>query len=293
MSASSSVAPPRGWAAKLRALDPSLLVVYLNVFLYAVCFQMQSPAQLQLVKTLVAGEEATQQFAWVKSVNGVAQLFGSLLSGYLVDKAGVRGVFMLSFFASAAIYACYAMADDIWWLYVAQVPAIFQHAVLAARTFVALQVPSDQQTAHFGYISVSYGLGFVIGPAVGGYLSSAASLSVAPAIATVGSLVSMISLLLVPFPTDRTAKKVAPAAAAAEGSGGFVSGMRAALQAPPLLWSLALKTIFSFGLAVFHSTFALVADRFGLDAAGTGYLMSYIGIVGEWARHAAVAAHCR
>lgn len=47
-----------------------------------------------------------------------------------------------------------------------------QHAVLAARTIVTAQSPEDERAALLGYIGASYGLGFALGPAAGGLLSS-------------------------------------------------------------------------------------------------------------------------
>lgn len=54
---------------------------------------------------------------------------------------------------------------------------------------------------------------------------------------------------------------------------------------------MQLKALFSFALAMFYSTFNLVADeRFGLDAAGIGFLMSFGGVVGMVAQAVLVRA---
>lgn len=138
-------------------------------------------------------------------------------------------------------------------------------------------------------MSIAYGLGFVVGPALGGYLSKV-SLYIAPSVATVASLISLLIVVCMPFPKSTGSHGSGSSAGGmhvedvaskmARTSSDLVQGLKAALRAPVLLWSLGLKTLFSFSLAVFHGTFPLITDRFGLDPAGTGYLMSYIGVIG-------------
>jgi predicted MFS family arabinose efflux permease len=131
-----------------RLQQPDLLLIYVNVALYALCFQMQQPAQLALVKSLVEGDDAKQQFAWVKSVNGVAQLGGSLLSGVLIDRMGCNGVMLLSLFASVLSYGLVATATNVSHLYLAQLPTVFQHAVLAARAYVSITLDDSERAEY-------------------------------------------------------------------------------------------------------------------------------------------------
>jgi MFS family permease len=65
-----------------------------------------------------------------------------------------------------------------------------QHAVLAARTIVTAQSPEDERAALLGYIGASYGLGFALGPAAGGMLSSV-SLQATAWAAAAGSLLAL------------------------------------------------------------------------------------------------------
>jgi len=262
-----AVAPP--------APSWQLALVLVNVALYAAAFQMQTPVTPYLVKSL--SSDAQSQFALLKSWNGLLQLVGTLLAGRYIDYAGSRPVLLASFAASCVCYAMTYLADSIGWLLAAQVPTVLQHAVLAARAYVALATPDEARTRTLGFVSVAYGVGFVVGPTVGGLLSQH-SLRASAAVATVASAVSLVSLVAL---LDAPAAAAAPAAkkeAAAEPPSG---GLAAIWRSPTLRGLLAVKALMSAALALFHSTFVLVAaDRFGMDAKGVGFLMSFAGGLG-------------
>jgi predicted MFS family arabinose efflux permease len=179
-------------------------------------------------------------------------------------------------------------ADSIPWLLAAPGPTVLQHAVLAARAYVALATSDEARTRTLGYVSVAYGAGFVLGPAVGGLLSQH-SLRASAAVATAASAVSFVSLLVLldAAPATATAGTAAPASPAAAAAGASASasasggGLSAIWRSPALRGLLGVKALMSAALSLFHSTFALVAaDRFGMDATGVGFLMSFAGALG-------------
>ena len=272
------MAPSAAW----RHADWQLGLVLVNVALYAAAFQMQTPVTPSLVKSL--SSDAQSQFALLKSWNGLLQLVGTLLAGRYVDLAGARPVLLASFAASVACYAMTYSANSIGWLLAAQVPTVLQHAVLAARAYVALATSDEARTRTLGYVSVAYGVGFVLGPAVGGLLSQH-SLRASAAVATAASAASFVSLLLLldAAPATAAAAASAPATVApsAVGGGGGGGGLSAIWRSPALRGLLGVKALMSAALSLFHSTFALVAaDRFGMDATGMGFLMSFAGALG-------------
>jgi OCT family organic cation transporter-like MFS transporter 18 len=326
---------PKPVAAAIARIPADFWLLYGNVALYALCFQLQQPTQLYLVKSLVVGEAAAGQFAWLKTVNGVLQLAGSLLSGILIDRFGIRAVFVLSLVASALSYALVALpVDDVRILFLAQLPTVLQHAVLAARAYVSLNASPAERAVQLGYVGVAYGVGMVAGPALGGVLGSI-SLRLPAALATVGSLVSIALLLAAPAHSHKhgrgepersgagAAFSAAPASGASvspqqppragsavgaaekpptgAGAGGPPAGAPSGRSAAPragghalskygrffttplLRARLGLKLLFSAAMALFYSVYQLVAaDRFGLDAKGAGYLMSFIGVLGAF-----------
>ena len=107
-------------------VDSQLLVVYVNLAMYAFCFQMQQPVLPATVKELVVGDDSTQAWAQLQSWFGIMQLGGGLVSGVLSDRFGSKNLLLLSFASSALCYLLQAKATDMSMLYISQVPTLFQ-----------------------------------------------------------------------------------------------------------------------------------------------------------------------
>ena len=265
----------------------SFVLMYFNIALYALCFQMQGVSTPYLIKSLVgAGGDVTRAFTALKTANGVAQMVGSLLSGALLDVLGCRAVMLLSFGASLLSYGLAAVPSaNVWLLFYAQLPTLLQHAMLAAQFFVSVKAAPEQRAILLGYISVCYGVGVVVGPALGGALS-AVDLRLPSAVAAAGSALSLVLTLADPeTATAATALAAAAAPAAARskdaGDAPLPSSLAAFVTEPVLLSRFALKALFSSSLALFYAVYQLLAlDRFGLDVRAAGVLTSFIGAVG-------------
>jgi hypothetical protein len=239
------------------------------------------------------------EFASLKTFFAALQLVGSLAYGPLIDKLGTKRLLLLSFAASAAYYAGVAGAATMPGLWAAHVPTVLQHAVLAARAHVALVVDERDLPRHLGYVSVAYGVGMLFGPAAGGALGSAGSPQAAAVAAAAGSV---LSLALVAAFMDDAAAAASPATAgkrddaaragsapAAPAAGSWLSAWRGVLSDPSAAALFFVKLAFTLGLAVFHAVFPIVGkDRFGLDARGSGFLLSWVGGVGLVANAAVV-----
>lgn len=103
--------------------------------------------------------------------------------------------------APASVMRCgFRLVESIWLLTfahhaVCRLATVMQHAVLAARTIVTAACPPSERAAVLGYIGASYGVGFAVGPAVGGWLSSI-SLTATAWAAAAGSLLALLVVLL-------------------------------------------------------------------------------------------------
>lgn len=271
--------PLKAAFSAVSALPKDVRLALLQVTLYALCFQLQQPAQLYLVKEL-EGSEAAGRFAQLRTLNGAVQLVGSLISGALVDRFGWNAALSLSLAASALSYGMIAVPwGGSTLLFLAQLPTVAQHAVLAVRAFVSLRAPEEFRAVWLGYVSVAYGVGFTVGPFLGGVLSGY-SLRLPAALATIGSIVGLVmALQFSPARTTQEEKREPGSPSTTSGSGS--RGAYATLfTLPKLRARLGLKLVFATGLAVFYSVWQVVAvDRFGLSPAASGALMSWIGII--------------
>jgi OCT family organic cation transporter-like MFS transporter 18 len=277
------------------ATTASTSLIYLTVALYAGAFMSQQPTKVFWVARVTeSSEDAAAAYATYASFLAVLQLIGSLYSGALVDRAGAKLVLLLSLGASALVYALTAYASSLTGLFLAGIPSVLQHAVLASRSYLTATLPNEQHATVIGRLGVSYGVGMLVGPYLGGLLA-AHSL---PAAALAAALLSLATgaLVLALLPEAKAVgvgAAVAAAAAAAEGAGGAASAPAQqpppAPRAPPVTYlallavpglrsALLLKGLFFAASNLFQTVVALLAvQRFRLDPSGMGIVLSIVG----------------
>lgn len=101
----------------------------------------------------------------------IMQFLFSPLVGALSDRYGRRPILLVSLVVLAIDYVVMAMAETIWLLLLGRVVAGLAAATYATATaFMADISPPEKRAQNFGLISAAFGVGFVIGPAVGGLL---------------------------------------------------------------------------------------------------------------------------
>lgn len=101
------------------------------------------------------------------------QFIFSPLLGAWSDRFGRRPVILISCFGLAIDYVFMALAPSLRWLFVGRlISGITTSNVATAFAYVTDVTPSEKRAKPFGMISAAFGLGFVIGPAIGGYLGN-------------------------------------------------------------------------------------------------------------------------
>ena len=283
------------------ATTGSTALIYFTVALYAGAFMSQQPTKVFWVARVTESSgDAAAAYATYASFLAVLQLIGSLYSGALVDRAGAKLVLLLSLGASALVYALTAYASSLTGLFLAGIPSVLQHAVLASRSYLTATLPNEQHATVIGRLGVSYGVGMLVGPYLGGLLA-AHSLPAAALAAALLSLATgaMVLALLPEAKAVGVGAAVAAAAAAAEGAGGAASApaqqqqqqqqppaprapppatYQALLAVPGLRSALLLKGLFFAASNLFQTVVALLAvQRFRLDPSGMGIVLSIVG----------------
>lgn len=102
---------------------------------------------------------------------GVMQFFFAPVLGGLSDKYGRRPLLLLALFGLGVDYLIIVFAPTLAWFFVARVIAgICGSSVTVANAYIADISTSENKAKNFGMIGAAFGLGFIVGPALGGFL---------------------------------------------------------------------------------------------------------------------------
>ena len=135
---------------------------------------MMLPALPKLVESFVPGDvaRAAQVYGLFGMAWGFMQFMGAPILGGLSDQYGRRPVILLSNLGLGLDYILTALAPSLWVLLIGRLIAgISSSSFSTAFAYVADITPSEHRATEFGKIGAVFGLGFIIGPAVGGLLA--------------------------------------------------------------------------------------------------------------------------
>jgi DHA1 family tetracycline resistance protein-like MFS transporter len=215
-------------------------------------------------------------YGWFGTVFMLMQFLWSPLLGALSDRFGRRPIVLLSNLGLGLDYIVMALAQSVPLLFVGRViSGITAASVTTASAYIADVTPAEKRAAAFGMLGAAFGLGFIIGPALGGLLGS-----IDPRLPfwAAGGL-SLLNFLYGVF--------VLPESLPPEKRGRFEwkranpIGAFTMLRSHPELAALAI-VVFLQNLAhvVYPSTFVLYADyRYHWDERTVGFTLAAVGVL--------------
>ena len=114
---------------------------------------------------------AAEYGGWLTATFAAVQFVAGPVLGSLSDRYGRRPVLLISLGAFGVSYVLMALAPSLAWLFAAQVlTGIFGATPATAGAFVADLTPPAERARHFGMLAAAFGVGLIIGPALGGAL---------------------------------------------------------------------------------------------------------------------------
>lgn len=132
------------------------------------------PVMPKLISELkgIPVNEASSDGAWLISVYAITQFIFAPLIGNLSDKYGRRPVLLFSLLGFGIDYIILALAPDYSWLFAGRIIAgITGASFTTAAAYIADVSTAETRAKNFGMIGAAFGLGFIIGPALGGLLA--------------------------------------------------------------------------------------------------------------------------
>lgn len=255
----------------------ALTFILVTVTLDAIGIGLIFPVMPDLIQE-VTGRPLAEAALWggvIATSFAVMQfLFGPVM-GALSDRFGRRPVLLLSLAVMAADYLVMALAGSIWLLLAARVVAGITAATFStAGAFIADITPPDQRGRRFGLIGACFGVGFVLGPLVGGLL--AAIDSRAPFYAAAGLALANLAFGWFVLPetvTDATRRPFSLMRANPLGA------LRAVTRLPGLRRLLATFLMLGIAMNVYPSIWAYYGQaRFGWDSTMVGVSLAVYGV---------------
>jgi DHA1 family tetracycline resistance protein-like MFS transporter len=131
------------------------------------------PVLPKLVTSLHGGSisEGSAIFGWFIASYALMQFLFSPVLGNLSDAYGRRPVILLSLLGSGLDYLLMSFAPSLGWLFVGRIISGISGANLAAaNAYIADVSPPEERARNFGLVGACFGVGFIVGPAMGGVL---------------------------------------------------------------------------------------------------------------------------
>jgi DHA1 family tetracycline resistance protein-like MFS transporter len=219
-----------------------------------------------------------QEVTALMAVFSLMSMLSAPLWGRLSDRVGRRPVLMVSMAAAALAYLWLGFANALWMLFAARALAgVCAGNIAAAQAYVADVTTPENRAKGMGMIGAAFGIGFIIGPALGGVVAgnhlATADLRTPGLIACALSVTALIGVVFV-------LKESLPAGLAERRRRGRVEALRAALRRKALARLLAIFFLTILAFAGMEATFALWAmAQLGWGPAQTGYLFTYVGLL--------------
>jgi MFS transporter, DHA1 family, tetracycline resistance protein len=246
-----------------------LLVVYLAVFLDLLGFGIILPS------LPFYAERFGATGLWVGAIltaYSAAQFVGALYLGRLSDRIGRRPVLLTSLLGSAVTLAATGLATSLPFLLASRLLAGgFGGSIATAQAYIADVTTPKDRTKYMGMLGASIGMGFIVGPAIGGALSLYGFSTAAFVAAGLAAANFVLGLFL--LPETRRAGTVQRARLT-------VSAVSDALRSPAVGRILISTFLATFAFVGMEATFALLGQvQFQLNAGGLGFVLAFIGVV--------------
>lgn len=246
----------------------------------AISFGIMIPVLPNLIKQFTGGDTASaSEWNVVFSVTwGVMQLFCGPVLGMLSDRIGRRPVLLISLFGLAVDFMFMAFAPTLMWLFVGRVlNGLTSASFSTANAYVADVTLPENRARTFGLMGSAFSVGFLLGPALGGWLSGfdiRLPFLVAGALTTINWLYGFFVLPESLPPEKRIARfewrKANPL--------GSLSFLRAHTE---LLGLATVGFLYQLAHTVLPAIFVLYAGhRYGWTTEVTGYTMAGTGVAG-------------
>ena len=256
----------------------SLLFIFITIFIDITGLGIIIPIIPSLISELIDGSisEAAMYSGWLMFSYATLQFLFAPILGGLSDQFGRRPVILLSLFGFGINYIVLAIAPDIVWLFIGRIfQGIMGASLTNASAYIADISSPEGKGQIFGLIGAAFGLGFILGPVIGGYLGQFGS-RVPFYAASIFTLINLLyGFLILPESLKKENRRKFDIRRANP------IGTLLSLRRYPLISGLLVCIIlFNIAQHATHSTWSFFTiEKFDWDEKLVGYSLGFIGIL--------------
>jgi MFS transporter, DHA1 family, tetracycline resistance protein len=263
---------------KPRAPKSGFTFVFVTVALDMLAIGLIVPVLPNLVNEMTGGNiaEAAKYVGFFSMIWAVMQFLFMPILGALSDQIGRKPIFLISNFGQALAHILTALAPGLVLLAISRLLSGAVSAVSStANAYIADTQAPDQRAAKFGMLGAAFGLGFILGPALGGYLGKIdlhLPFWVAAGMTAANGVYGLFFVEESLPQKDRS--QFSWAKANPIGSVGFL------LENPKLTLLAGVKALSDFSFVVYPATFVLYAlYRYGWQSDVSGLTLGLVGVL--------------
>lgn len=236
------------------------------------------PVLPTLIKELIGGNlsQAASYGGWLTFAYAFMQFICAPILGNLSDRFGRRPVLLLSLFGFGIDYIFLALAPTIWWLFVGRIIAgIFGASFTTASAYIADISTPEKRAQNFGLIGAAFGLGFILGPVIGGLLGQFGSRIPFFAAAGISLLNTAYGYFVLPESLPKESRR--PFELKRANPIGSLLALKKYPAVSGLVVTLILMYTANNGLQSVWSYYGM--EKFGWNEAWVGYSLGFIGLM--------------
>ncbi|XP_064019284.1 solute carrier family 22 member 18 isoform X2 [Pogoniulus pusillus] len=221
-------------------------------------------------------------FGYLQTTFGILQLVGGPIFGRFADKFGTRAALILSCASGSVFFLLTSISTSIPLLFLSRLPAVFMHGLPGAQKVITDLTAPSQRADALGKLGLCFGIGIIIGSALGGVLSTKFGIFVPMYVGLVGSLINtMIAMAWIPLqPKPTSDHRVTEQSTSQSGSVFSIREILRLMKFPGVMEVFIIKVFSGLPIGLFMIMFSIISmDFFGLEAVESGYLMSYFGVL--------------
>jgi DHA1 family tetracycline resistance protein-like MFS transporter len=270
-----SLSPPSPRTGRLGRW--AFLFIIVTVFIDILAFAVIIPSTPFLMSELTGLplQEVTPWGGYLTAVYAVMNFITQPILGNLSDRYGRRPVLLISMGMLSVDFLIMGFAHSLWLLFIGRILSGLSGATHStAAAYIADTTEAGERAQAFGMLGAAFGLGFILGPVIGGFLTTLDPRAPFFAAAGLAGINFIYGSLVLPESLSQENRRPFEWKRA-----NALGSFRHFARLPRLAWFILTLGVYNFAHWVYPATFSYFGPiRYGWDAHMTGLALGAVGV---------------